>query len=93
MVHFLRNKENRTIIECEVYNDDLSSSVDIREYTKMFLLLLDNTFMESIAELDEIRGWWWEQAKDSGEYKTIDEFVKEKYLWVAKEFDLNYVTD
>ena len=93
MVHFLRNKENKTIIECEVYNDDLSSSVDIREYTKMFLLLLDNTFMESIAELDEIRGWWWEQAKDSGEYKTIDEFVKEKFLWVAKEFDLNYVTD
>lgn len=93
MVHFLRNKKNKTIIECDVYGDDLNSSVDIREYTKMFLLLLDNTFMESIAELDEIRGWWWEQAKDSGEYKTIDEFVKEKFLWVAKEFDLNYVTD
>lgn len=93
MVHFLRTKDKRTIISCDVGGNDLSSSVDIREYTKMFLLLLDNTFMESIAELDEIRGWWWEQAEDSGEYKTIDEFVKEKYLWVAKEFDLNYVTD
>ena len=93
MTHFLRTKDNRTIIACDVGSNDLSSSVDIREYTKMYLLLLDNTFMESIAELDEIRGWWWEQAEDSGEYETIDEFVKEKYLWVAKEFDLNYVTD
>ena len=93
MIHFLRTNDNKTIISCNVSGHDLSSSVDIREYTSLFLRLLDLTFMTSIAELDEIRSWWWEQAIDSGEYETIDEFVKEKYLWVAKEFDLNYVTD
>lgn len=34
MVHFLRNDKNRTIIECEVYNDDLSSSANIEEFIK-----------------------------------------------------------
>lgn len=97
MVHFLRNKENRTIIECEVYGNDLSTSTNIEEYSKMLIDLhnkhLHYPFINAISELDEIRGWWWEQAEDSGEYKTIDEFVKEKFLLVAKEFDLNYVTD
>lgn len=97
MVHFLRNKQNRTIVECEVYGNDLSTSANIEEYSKMLLDLhnkhLHYPFIKAISELDEIRGWWWEQAKDSGEYKTIDEFVKEKFLLVAKEFDLNYVTD
>jgi hypothetical protein len=37
MVHFLRNDKNRTIIECEVYKDDLSSSTNIEEYSKMLL--------------------------------------------------------
>jgi hypothetical protein len=97
MVHFLRNDKNRTIIECEVYNDDLSSSTNIEEYSKMLMDLhrkdLHQVFIQSISDLDEIRGWWWEQAKDSDDYKTIDDFVKEKFLNVAKKFKLNYVTD
>ena len=97
MIHFLRNKENRTIVECEVYKDDLSAATNIITYSEM-LLDFDNKelqkyFIAMIYELDQIRGWWWEQAKDSGEYKTIDEFVKEKFLWFVKEFDLTYVTD
>jgi hypothetical protein len=43
--------------------------------------------------LDQIRGWWWEMAMDSGDYKSIDDFVKEKFMVVAKKYDLNYVTD
>jgi hypothetical protein len=97
MVHFLRNKQNRTIIECEVYNNDLSSSTNIGEYSKMLIDLhnkdLHYPFISSISDLDEIRGWWWEQAEDSGNYKSIDEFVKEKFLEVAKKHNLNYVTD
>jgi hypothetical protein len=29
----------------------------------------------------------------SGDYKSIDDFVKEKFMTVAKKYDLNYVTD
>jgi hypothetical protein len=97
MVHFLRNDKNRTIIECEVYKDDLSSSTNIEEYSKMLLDLhhkdLHYIFIQSISDLDEIRGWWWEQAVDSGDYESMDDFVKEKFLSVAKKFKLNYVTD
>lgn len=97
MIHFLRNKQNRTIIECEVYNNDLSAATNIEEYSKMLIDLhnkdLHYPFIKSISDLDEIRGWWWEQAEDSGEYKSIDDFVKEKFLEVSEKHNLNYVTD
>ena len=97
MVHFLRNDKNRTIIECEVYKDDLSSSANIEEYSKMLLDLhrkdLHLVFIQAISDLDEIRGWWWEQGNESDDYESIDDFVKEKFLSVAKKFKLNYVTD
>jgi hypothetical protein len=97
MIHFLRNKINHTIIECEVYKDDLSAATNIENYSMMLIDLhnndLHNTFINDISELDQIRGWWWEMAEDSGDYKSIDDFVKEKFMAVAKKYDLNYVTD
>jgi hypothetical protein len=97
MIHFLRNKINHTIIECEVYKDDLSAATNIENYSMMLIDLhnndLHNPFISDISELDQIRGWWWEMAEDSGDYKSIDDFVKEKFIAVAKKYDLNYVTD
>ncbi len=97
MVHFLRNENNRTIIECEVYKDDLSAGTSIENYSTMLIDLhnkdLHHPFISDISQLDQIRGWWWEMAKDSGNYKSIDDFVKEKFMEVAKKYDLNYVTD
>jgi hypothetical protein len=97
MIHFLRNKINHTIIECEVYKDDLSAATNIENYSMMLIDLhnndLHNPFISDISELDQIRGWWWEMAEDSGDYKSIDDFVKEKFMAVAKKYDLNYVTD
>ncbi len=97
MVHFLRNENNRTIIECEVYKDDLSAGTSIENYSTMLIDLhnkdLHHPFISDISQLDQIRGWWWEMAKDSGDYKSIDDFVKEKFMEVAKKYDLNYVTD
>lgn len=96
MVHFLRTQKNRTIIECEVYTDDLSSAMYIEEYSMMLINLHNNDlhypFIRAISDLNEIRGLWWEQAEDSGKYSSIDEFVQEKYLEVAKAYNLNYVT-
>lgn len=97
MVHFLRNEYNRTIIECEVNKDDLRASTSIEEYSKMLIDLhnkdLHYPFIQAISELDEIRGWWWEQAEDSGDYESIDKFVREKFLKVANKYNLNYVVD
>jgi hypothetical protein len=97
MIHFLRNKINHTIIECEVYKDDLSAGTNIENYSMMLIDLHNNDlrypFINDISELDQIRGWWWEMAMDSGDYKSIDDFVKEKFMTVAKKYDLNYVTD
>lgn len=102
MIHFLRNEKNRTIIECEVYKNDLSAATNIEEYSKMLLGInkkgytstsTTEIFIQSISDLNEIRGWWWEGGEDSGIYTSIDEFVKEKFMEVAEEFGLNYVTD
>ena len=96
MIHFLRTQNNRTIIECEVYNDDLSSSIDIYEYS-MFLLNLEGDlnefFVGDINDLNEIRGLWWEKEKDFGNWTSINEFVASTYKKIGKEWGLKYITD
>lgn len=96
MIHFLRTKENKTIIECEVYSNDLSSAIDIYEYS-MFLLNLEadlnEMFVDDINNLNEIRGLWWEKEKDFGNWKSIDEYVASQYKKIGKEWGLKYVTD
>lgn len=95
MVHFLR-KNYKPIIECEVY-DDLSISVYVKEYSKTLLDLykedLHDSFIESISYLNELRGAWWEKDKNSGNYLSADDFVKEKFLEVANKYNLNYIID
>lgn len=104
MVHFIRNNENRTIIECEVvtHKNDLSAAVNIREFVAKMKELhkwIQDDFTEDIASLAEIRGWWWEQAEDSGDYASIDDFVSEKFKAVVNKYNngdfehLIYVTD
>lgn len=97
MTHFLRNEKNQTIISCDVGNDDLSSAIDVEVFSHMLInrynLNEHAKLIREFSDLHEIRGWWWEQAEDSGEYESIDKFVKEKYLNVAKMYNLNYVTD
>ena len=94
MVHFLRNKDNRTIIECQVSKEDLSSAVDITEYSYMLLSIDDKkNFIMWMTQLAEIRGWWWESEEDSNQWKSIDDFVGNKFKYVASIYDLIYVTD
>lgn len=93
MVHFLRNNINRTVIECQVTKTDLSSAVDIFHYSNE-LLGSENQdkLIADIANLNEIRGTWWEREKDFGDWKTIDEFVASEFKKVAKRHRLAYVT-
>lgn len=95
MIHFLRTKDNKTIISCDVSSKDLHSSVDLENYS-MYLLSLQverKQFIIQLSELSEIRGWWWEHEKDFGDWKNIDAFVKAKYREIAEYWDLYYVTD
>lgn len=99
MVHFIRNSKNQTLIECEVYNNDLHSAVDIKVFGPMLLDLQIlnheeiNDFINDVGNLDEIRGWWWEKEEWAGGYNSVDDFVKEKYDDFAKKWNLNYITD
>jgi hypothetical protein len=96
MVHFLRNKKNNTIIECEVYTHDLSSVVSILEYSELLLSLPNEKqleFVNDINELAEIRGWWWEKEEMFGDWDSINEFVAQTFINFSKKWDLYYVTN
>ncbi len=93
MTHYLRTKRNETIVECEVSIDDLSSAIEIVEYS---LLLLGqdkpNIFIYDFDEILNIRREWFEREMDSGDWGSINEFVSAKYGMMAKKHDLNYIT-
>ena len=99
MVHYLRTSHGRTIIECETSEKDLSSSVNVQEYSRMLLNLSEanksyaKSFLEEISDLSEIRGSWWEMAEDSGKWKSIDDFVSNQFKEIASKWGLNYITD
>lgn len=108
MTHYLRNQNNQSILDLELYVKkeegrqfvELSSSVIIKPYSK---LLLDNPtrqdeIIEAFSELSEMRGWLWESYfmggnNDPEKYKDVRKVVSEWLQKVAKEFDLYYVTD
>ena len=94
MVHFLRNKDNWTIIECMVYDHDLSAAIDILLYSEHLLGLETETqrdnFITDMNYLNEIRRAWWE---DEPGVQTPEEFVAEEFAKAAKRWELIYVTD
>lgn len=94
MVHFLRNKDNWTIIECEVYDKDLSAAIDVLLYSEFLLGLETETqrdnFITDMNYLNEIRRAWWE---DEPGVQTPEEFVAEEFTKAAKRWELIYVTD
>lgn len=99
MVHYLRTSGGRTIIECETSERDLSSSVNVQEYSRMLLNLSEankgyaKSFLQEISDLDEMRGQWWEMEEDSGKWKSIDDFVSHQFKEVSSNWGLTYVTD
>lgn len=94
MVHFLRNKNNFTIIECDVHDNDLSTAIDLLEYSEILLGLETETqrdnFITDMDYLNEIRRAWWE---DDPGVQTPEEFVTDVFSAAAKRWDLIYVTD
>lgn len=98
MTHFLRDGENNSLIECEVYDRDLSAAIYLETYSYHLLERIDTTvnidarydFISDFQYLNEIRRAYWE---DEPGVQTPEEFVAEEFIRVAKKWNLNYVTD
>lgn len=81
MTLFLRDGFNNTLLDMEVFRKDnyvdISSSVDINNYSG-FLLMADEDKREEIIEyfdfLSEIRGWLWESYFMCVRENTIKEY-------------------
>lgn len=96
MTHYLRNENNRTIIECETFKKlkedyDLSSNIDVAEYSDLLYFNQDkfNEIKWDFDSLHNIRREWFEGFNEG----SMDDFVKEYYTRVAKKYNLNYITD
>ena len=92
MTHFLRTKDNKSIVDIDAWKDDLSAVVIIDEYSKF---LLDNLnrkeeIIEDFYLLSEIRGEYHETPNQT---ETPDELVGRRVKEIGKKYDLAYVTD
>lgn len=72
MILFLRNEQNQTILDLDVWIKteesnsfvEISSSIDISNYSKMLIKntdkIIQNQMIKDFYELSELRGWLWE---------------------------------
>jgi hypothetical protein len=108
MVLFIRNKDNHSIVDTEVWikkEDDkefieLKSVVDINYYSHF---LLENPkrsdeIIEDFSALQELRGWLWESYflggdNDPKEYDNVISFLQERFRNIAKKYNLDFVVD
>ena len=94
MIHFIRDKHNNTIVDCETLPDDLHVFIDIWNYSA-FLLAAEGDKTELVQDFDDIsdlRGMWFESgAKDK--YNEPWEFAREILKEYADKYGLWYVED
>lgn len=96
---FIR-RGNVDIVECEVYNDDLSVSFYIENYS-LFLLLVkerEPNFIYDILQqfviIDEMRETWFEvKAVRNNHNNDITQYARHVFQNVAAYCGLNYVED
>ena len=98
MIIFLRDENNKTLCETEIYlkntsyerpesNIELTSSINIIFYSKKLLELdkkSQRRFIVDIHELSEIRGWYYEHFIHSDKFKKLT-FLQEKLNTVENE--------
>jgi len=97
MTHFLRNKENETIVDAEVVEDDLHVIVVIGTYSKFLLEETDpharGEIIGDFDNLQELRGEYFEFEVLKKTPMTSDELVEKRMCEIAKKYDLAYVVD
>jgi hypothetical protein len=108
MILYLRNKENRTIVDVEIYvkkqNNkefvELRSVIVIETYSKFLLenIKIANQIINDFQIISELRGYMWEDyflEKDNTpeELNNVIKIVSEHLKNIGKKFDLTFVTD
>jgi hypothetical protein len=92
LIHFLRNKNNQTIVDIEVMENDVSCVVDIETYS-YHLFELDESFriefIQDIADIQNIRDVYFETNHNF----TPDELSKHRCTALSKKWGLYYVVD
>ncbi len=104
MIHYLRDENNNTILDVEVYSDneddykyvELKASVIIDNYS-LFLLSIEDInekfdFINIINELSELRGWLWEVYEDN-KPENINAEVERMLTEAGEKINLIYVKD
>lgn len=109
MILYLRNKDNETIFEVEVYVDsneergdfvELSANIYIENYSNF---LLDNLkkkkkIIHTFENLSHLRGWLWERyfITDKNDGTQIDDVINKLNIIltkVAKDLKLDLIPD
>jgi hypothetical protein len=109
MTLFLRNEKNETILELEVWIKtedsysfvELSSIIDIKNYSLMLINTDKEKQIEMISdfdELSELRGWLWEvffmvKKNEPKEYDSVVQELKAILKNVADKYGLFVVQD
>ena len=108
MVLYLRSNDNKTIVDLEITGRtkkdvDISSVVDIKEYTKKFisLFMIDkeeaSRFTDEMEYVQEIRGWLFEtylnEVKDNFSYNELLDMLKSYFKYLAEKYNLFVVED
>lgn len=109
MTLFLRDNNNNTILDLEVYvkkEDDhsfveLSSVINIKNYSILLLDTLENDkvgLINTFVELSELRGWLWEnyfmvKKNKPEEYGNVVKELKSILTTVANKYNLNLIQD
>ena len=106
MIHFLRDNKNKTIIETEIYKDEIGinvvSKVNVAVFgTKLTTMQLNNiceamNFMNDIQKLNDVNQIIYHMMYENKAFKSkkeVDEFVKVLYKCVAESYNLKYITD
>ena len=93
MTHYLRTKENNTVVEAEGLKDELSVVVCIWEFSD--LLLSQDADDKRICANDfdtiqEFRAEWFETVDQK---ETPDEFLARRLQEFGEKWGLGYVTD
>ncbi len=93
MIHFLRDKNNHTVVDIEAMPEDIRCVVVIERFAEKLLSLsssLRPLFIADMQLIQEIRGYYHEKNTWN---ETPDVIARNWLIPVAQRWDLVYVTD
>jgi len=101
MTLFLRDRQNRTLVDIELMkNLDISVSIDIEEYSRLLLeqpgKLEQHKLIKAFSFIDELRGWLWEvfyTTQRNKDFDTMKAQITKIIADIGMEFNLKLIED